>query len=45
MNRSPRILAALGAVAAAALALTACTGGGRSSADVSYWGAFSVSGE
>lgn len=40
MNRSPRILAALGAVAAAALALTACTGGGRSSADVSYWGAF-----
>jgi len=40
MNRTTRILAAVGAVAATALALTACTGGGRSSSDLTYWGAF-----
>ncbi len=40
MKRTTRILAAVGAVAATALALTACTGGGRSGSDLTYWGAF-----
>lgn len=40
MKRTTRILAAVGAVAATALALTACTGGGRSSSDLTYWAAF-----
>ncbi len=40
MKRTTRILAAVGAAAATALALTACTGGGRSGSDLTYWGAF-----
>jgi raffinose/stachyose/melibiose transport system substrate-binding protein len=40
MTRIKRTIAAVAALAAASLALTACTGGGKSTAGITYWGAF-----